>query len=151
LVRVRFLTYLLAVGLIAGSLLLLVGCGGGGEQNGQSKGSTAEQTAQKGPGTEKTNKQAAASWHEFKGTVTGVLPDKDNLTVKRNNGKAKTFKYNPDKVKVKLDGKDAGPDAIEKGQWVKINYMQYAKGNIAHSVRIRSGKSGASGGETTGG
>ena len=139
--HVRFLRNLLAVGLIAGSLLLLlVGCGGGGEQNGQAKGSTAEQTTtQKAPDKEK--------WHAFKGTVTSVLPDKHNLTVKRNNGKAKTFKYRPDKVNVKLDGKQAGPDAIEKGQHVNIA----AKGNIAHSIRIRSEKSGASGGETTGG
>ena len=149
--RIRFLRNLLAVGLIAGSLLLLlVGCGGGGEQNGQSKGSTAEQTTQKTPGKEKTE-QAAASWHTFKGTVTGVLSDKNNFTVKRSNGKDKTFKYKPDKVQVKLDGKEAGPDAIEKGKWVKINYLQYPKANIAHSVRISSKKSGASGGKTTGG
>ena len=137
--RVRFLRYLLAVGLIAGSLLLLVGCGGGGEQNGQAKGSTAEQTAQKVPS------------HTFKGTVTGVGPKPHIFTVKRSNGKDKTFKYKPDKVHVKLDGKEAGPDAIEKGKWVKINYLQYPKANIAHSVRISSKKSGASGGKTTGG
>jgi hypothetical protein len=143
-VRVRFLTYLLAVTLIAGSLLL-VGCGGEGQQNGQSKGSKGDKTTQKAPGKEKTNKP-----HTFKGTVTSVLPDKDNLTVKRKNGEAKTFKYKPDKVKVKLDGKEAGPDAIEKGQYVRLEYLQYPKVNIAHSIKLRSEKSGASGGETTG-
>jgi hypothetical protein len=147
-VRVRLLRYLLAVGLIAGTLLLLVGCGGGGQQNGQSKSSKAEQTTQKASGKEKTNtKQEAHKWHAFKGTVTSVLPDKHNLTVKRNNGKAKTFTYEPDKVKVKQNGNKAGPDAIKKGQHVHIA----AQGNIAHSIRIRSEQSGASGGETTGG
>jgi hypothetical protein len=133
------LTYLLAVGLIAGSLLLLVGCGGGGEQNGQSKGSTAEQTAQK------------AASHTFKGTVTGVGPQPHILTVKRNNGKAKIFKYKPVKVHVRLDGKQAGPEAIKKGQYVRVKYVHVAKVNIARSIKLRSEKSGASGGETTGG
>ena len=142
--RVRFLTYLLAVTLIAGSLLL-VGCGGGEQQNGQSEGSKGDKTTQKASGKEKTNKP-----HTFKGTVTSVLPDKDNLTVKRKNGAAKTFKYKPDKDKVKLDGKEAGPDAIEKGQYVRLEYLQYPKVNIAHSIKLRSEKSGASGGETTG-
>ena len=149
--RVRFLTYLLAVGLIAG-LLLLVGCGGGGQQNDQSKGSQGEQTAQndqyKG---EENTKQPAPSWYGFKGTVTSILPDKDNLTVKRKNGKAKTFIYKPDKVRVKLGGEKVGPDAIEKGQLVRVNYVGSAKKeNIAHSIRIRSKKSGASSGETPG-
>jgi hypothetical protein len=153
-VRVRFLTYLLAVCLTAGSLLL-VGCGGEelqGQQNDQSKGSQSEQTAQNAQykGEENT-KQAGPSWYGFKGTVTSILPDKDSLTVKRKNGKSKTFTYKPDKLRVRLGGEKVGPDAIEKGQLVRVNYVGSAKkGNIAHSVRIRSKNSGASSGQTTG-
>jgi hypothetical protein len=152
-VRVRFLTYLLAVGLIAGSLLL-VGCGGEeqqGQQNNQSKGSQGAQTAQndqyKG---EENTKQAAPSWYGLKGTVTSILPDKDNLTVERKNGEAKTFTYKPDKLRVRLGGEKVGPDAIEKGQLVRVNYVGDANENIAHSIRIRSKKSGASSAETPG-
>ena len=149
--RVRFLTYLLAVGLIAGSLLL-VGCGGEGQQNDQSEGSQGEQMAQndqyKG---EENTKQAAPSWYGFKGTVTSILPDKDSLTVKRKNGKAKTFTYKPDKLRVKLGGEKVELDAIEKGQLVTINHVRTAKKeNIAHSIRIRSKKNGASSGQTSG-
>ncbi|MBA2714491.1 MAG: hypothetical protein H0U55_13170 [Rubrobacteraceae bacterium] len=140
--RVKFLANLLAVGLIARSLLL--GCGGEGEQNGPSKGSKAEQTTQKASGKEKRNKQA------LKGRVASVLPDKDNLTVEPKNGGAKTFKYKPDKVKIELDGKKAGPDAIEEGQRVKVKYSQAAKASIARSIKLHSKKSGTSDGETTG-
>ena len=151
--RVRFLTYLLAVGLIAGSPLL-VGCGGEeqqGQQNNQSKGSQGAQTAQndqyKG---EENTKQAAPSWYGFKGTVTSILPDKDSLTVERKNGKAKTFTYKPDRFRVKLGGEKVGPDAIEKGQLVRVTYVHHEHLNVANSIRIRSKTSGASSGETTG-
>ncbi|HEU4493235.1 MAG TPA: hypothetical protein VFR69_03550, partial [Rubrobacteraceae bacterium] len=146
--RERFSRYLLAVGLVAGSLLL-VGCGGGGEQgqqNDQSEGSQGEQTAQNDQYEEATGKedatQAAPSWGLFKGSVTSILPDRDNLTVKRKNGTAKTFTYKPDRVRVKLGGEKVELDAIEKGQLVTINHVRTAtKENIAHSIRIRSKKS----------
>jgi hypothetical protein len=82
--------------------------------------------------------------------VTSVLPDKDTLTVKRKNGTAKTFKYKPDRVRVKQDAKKVGPDAIEKGQLVRLNYVQHKQVNVANSIRIRSKKSAASSGETAG-
>ena len=150
--RVRFLAYLLAVGLIAGLLLLLAGCGGGGKHNnGQSKGSKAEQTKQKGLGKEKTNKQAAPKWDTFKGTVASVQPDKDTLVVKRKNGEAITLKYKPDKVQVELDDEEAGPEAIKEGQRVtEVRYLKFAKVNIARSITLHSEKSGKSGSETTG-
>jgi hypothetical protein len=153
-VRVRFLTYLLAVGLIAGSLVL-VGCGGEGQQDSQnSQNSQHSQNSENSQHSQyegsKGEQKAAPNWKSFKGSVTSVLPDKDNLTVKRKNGTAKTFKYKPDRVRVKQDGKKVGPDAIEKGQLVRINYVQHEHVNVANSMRIRSKKSGASSGETTG-
>jgi hypothetical protein len=156
-VRVRYLRYLLAVGLIAGSLLLLVGCGGGGEQNSQNSQTSETSQYEGSKGEQTAQKQPARSFRTFKGAVTSFLPDKHNLTVKRKNGKAKTFTYKPDKVRIRQDGNKVGPDAIEKGQLVMVNYVRYAKGNnagkgnIAHSIRIRSKKSGTSSGETSGG
>jgi hypothetical protein len=159
-VRVRFLRYLLAVGLIAGSLVL-VGCGGEGQQNSQnsqdsqnsknSKGSHNSQTSQNSQYEgSKGEQKAAPNWKSFKGAVTSVLPDEDNFTVKRKNGTSKTFKYKPDRVRVKQDAKKVGPDAIEKGQLIRLNYVQHKNVNVANSIRMRSKTSGASSGEATG-
>jgi hypothetical protein len=159
-VRVRFLTYLLAMGVIAGSLVL-VGCGGESQQNSQnsqnskdshnshnSQDSQTSQTSQY-EGS-KGEQKAAPNWKSFRGAVTSVLPDEDSFTVKRNNGTTKTFKYKPDRVRVKQDGKKVGPDAIEKGQLIRLNYVQHKNVNVANSIRIRSTTSGASSGEATG-
>jgi hypothetical protein len=156
-VRVRFLTYLLAMGVIAGSLVL-VGCGGESQQNSQnsqdsqnSKDSHTSHTSQNSQYEgSKGEQKAAPNWKSFKGEVTSVLPDEDSFTVKRKNGTAKTFKYKPDRVRVKQDAKKVGPDAIEKGQLVRLNYVQHKHVNVANSIRIRSKTSGASSGEATG-
>ena len=153
--RVRVLAYLLAVGLIAGLLLPLAGCGGGGQQNSQSNGSKAEQAKHKGASKEKPNKQAAPSRPTLHGgTVARVLPDKDKVTVKPKSGAAMTFRYKPDKVKVELDGKKAEPDAIREGQSVTVRYLKFAKVSIAHSIKLHSesGNSGSGSSQgTTGG
>ena len=152
--RVRFLTYLLTVGWIAGSLVL-VGCGGGDQQNGggrqngggQQNGGGGQQNSQNSQYEgSKGEQKAGPNWKAFKGAVTSVLPDKDNLTVKRKNGTAKGFKYKPERVRVKQDAKKVGPDAIEKGQLVRINYVQHEQVNVANSIRIRAKTSGASSG-----
>ena len=152
-VRVRFLRYLLAVGLIAGSLVL-VGCGGESQQSSQnsqnSQNSQDNHNSQTSQNSQyegsKGEQKAAPNWKSFKGAVTSVLPDKDNLTVKRKNGTAKTFKYKPDRVRVKQDAKKVGPDAIEKGQLIRLNYVQHKHVNVANSIRIRAKTSGASSG-----
>ena len=151
--RVRFLTYLLAMGVIAGSLVL-VGCGGESQQSSQnsqnsqnSKDSHNSQTSQNSQyeGT-KGEQKAAPNWKSFRGAVTSVLPDEDSFTVERNNGTSKTFKYKPDRVRVKQDGKKVGPDAIEKGQLIRLNYVHHKHVNVANSIRIRAKTSGASNG-----
>jgi hypothetical protein len=152
-VRVRFLTYLLAMGAIAGSLVL-VGCGAEGQQNSQnsqdsqnSKDSHNSQTSQNSQYEgSKGEQKAAPNWKSFRGAVTSVLPDEDSFTVERNNGTTKTFKYKPDRVRVKQDGKKVGPDAIEKGQLIRLNYVQHKHVNVANSIRIRAKTSGASSG-----
>ena len=154
--RVRFLTYLLAMGVIAGSLVL-VGCGAEGQQNSQnsqdsqnsedSDNSHDSQTSQNSQYEgSKGEQKAAPNWKSFRGTVTSVLPDEDSFTVERNNGTTKTFKYKPDRVRVKQDGKKVGPDAIEKGQLIRLTYVQHKHVNVANSIRIRAKTSGASSG-----
>jgi hypothetical protein len=153
-VRVGYLTYLLlAMGVIAGSLVL-VGCGGEGQQSSQnsqtsqnSKDSHNSQTSQNSQYEgSKGEQKAAPNWKTFRGTVTSVLPDEDSFTVERNNGTTKTFKYKPDRVRVKQDGKKVGPDAIEKGQLIRLTYVQHKHVNVANSIRIRAKTSGASSG-----
>ena len=144
--RVRFLTYLLAVGLIAVSLVLF-GCGGEGQQNSQD--SQDSQNSQNEGSKDEQN--AGPHWKTFKGAVTSVQRDEDNFTVKRKNGNsAKTFIYKPDRVRVKQDAKKVGPDAIEEGQLVRVTFVHHEHFNVANSIRIRSKTSGASSGETTG-
>jgi hypothetical protein len=152
-VRVRYLTYLLAMGVIAGSLVL-VGCGAEGQQSSQnsqdsqnSKDSHNSQTSQNSQYEgSKGEQKAAPNWKTFRGTVTSVLPDEDSFTVKRNNGTTKTFKYKPDRVRVKQDGKKVGPDAIEKGQLIRLTYVHHKRVNVANAIRIRAKTSGASSG-----
>src|SRR5687768_6840022 len=118
------------MGVIAGSLVL-VGCGAEGQQNSQnsqdsqtSKDSRSSQDSQTSQYEgSKGEQKAAPNWKSFRGTVTSVLPDEDSFTVERNNGTTKTFKYKPDRVRVKQDGKKVGPDAIEKGQLIRLNYV----------------------------
>jgi hypothetical protein len=141
-VRVRFLTYLLAMGVFAGSLVL-VGCGGEGQQSSHNSHNSHNSQDSQYEGS-KGEQKAAPNWKSFKGAVTSVLPDEDNFTVKRKNGTTKTFKYKPDRVRVKQDAKKVGPDAIEKGQLVRLNYVQHKQVNVANSIRIRSKTSGAS-------
>ena len=146
--RVRYLTYLLlAMGVIAGSLVL-VGCGGESQQSSQnSQDSHNSQTSQNSQYEgSKGEQKAAPNWKTFRGTVTSVLPDEDSFTVERNNGTTKTFKYKPDRVRVKQDGKKVGPDAIEKGQLIRLTYVQHKHVNVANSIRIRAKTSGASSG-----
>jgi hypothetical protein len=144
------------MGVIAGSLVL-VGCGAEGQQNSQdsqdsqnSKDSRSSQDSQTSQNSQyegsKGEQKAAPNWKSFRGTVTSVLPDEDSFTVERNNGTTKTFKYKPDRVRVKQDGKKVGPDAIEKGQLIRLNYVQHKNVNVANSIRIRSKTSGASSG-----
>jgi hypothetical protein len=141
------------MGVIAGSLVL-VGCGGESQQSSQnsqdsqnSKDSKDSQTSQNSQYEgSKGEQKAAPNWKSFRGTVTSVLPDEDSFTVERNNGTTKTFKYKPDRVRVKQDGKKVRPDAIEKGQLIRLNYVQHKHVNVANSIRIRSKTSGASSG-----
>jgi hypothetical protein len=142
LVRVRALVSLIAVGLAVG--LVVTGCGGGGnQQDNQSQDSKAEQP----------KKERATKLESVEGIVVKSIPDKRTVFVKPDNGERQPFTYKPDEVKVTLDGKEAGPDAIDKGQRVSIGYKKVTTNkdrevNVARTIELQS-KNGSPGAEST--
>jgi hypothetical protein len=142
LVRVRALVSLIAVGLAVG--LVVTGCGGGGnQQDNQSQDSKAEQP----------KKERATKLESVEGIVVKSIPDKRTVFVKPENGERQPFTYKPDEVKVTLDGKEAGPDAIDKGQRVSIGYKKVTtkkdrEVNVARTIELQS-KNGSPGDEST--
>ena len=141
--RARVLISLMAVGLAVS--LVVAGCGGGGnQQDNQSQGSKAEQP----------KKEGATKLESVEGIVVRSVPDKRTVFVKADNGEPQAFTYKTEKVKVTLDGKEAGPDAIDKGQRAEIGYKKVTtekdrEVNVARSIELQS-KNGNSGAETTG-
>jgi hypothetical protein len=142
-VRVRALVSLIAVGLALG--LVVTGCGGGGnQQDNQSQDSKAEQP----------KKERATKLESVEGIVVKSVPDKRTVFVKPDNGERQPFTYKPDEVKVTFDGKEAGPDAIDKGQRVSIGYKKVTTNkdrevNVARTIELQS-KNGSPGAESTG-
>jgi hypothetical protein len=141
-VRVRALVSLIAVGLAVG--LVVTGCGGGGnQQDNQSQDSKAEQP----------KKERATKLESVEGIVVKSIPDKRTVFVKPDNGERQPFTYKPDEVKVTFDGKEAGPDAIDKGQRVSIGYKKVTtkkdrEVNVARTIELQS-KNGSPGDEST--
>ena len=141
--RARVLISLIAVGLAVS--LVVAGCGGGGnQQDNQSQGSKAEQP----------KKEGATKLESVEGVVVRSVPDKRTVFVKADNGEPQSFTYKTDKVEVTLDGKEAEPDAIDKGQRAEIGYKKVTtkkdrEVNMARSIELQS-KNGNSGAETTG-
>ena len=140
--RVRALVSLIAVGLAVG--LVVTGCGGGGDQqDNQSQDSKAEQP----------KKERATKLESVEGIVVRSVPDKRTVFVKPENGEPQPFTYKPDEVEVTLDGKEAGPDAIDKGQRVSIGYKKVTTNkdrevNVARTIELQS-KNGSPGAEST--
>jgi hypothetical protein len=154
----RFAVSLIAIALV-GSVVFVVLLelsvgGGGGDAQDQSQGSKAEESKQERTGGEKTKKEGATKMESVEGIVVRSVPDKRTVFVKPDNGERQPFTYKPDEVKVTLDGKEAGPDAIDEGQRVSIEYKKVTtkkdrEVNVAQSIKLES-KSGSPGDESTG-
>jgi hypothetical protein len=153
----KFVVSLVAIALV-GSVLFVVllelfVVGSGGDTQDQARGSGAEQSKQERAGGEKAKKRAEKlEW--VAGIVLKAASDKHALVVKPDDGERQTFTYKPDKVEVTLDGKEAGPDAIDKGQRVSIGYKKVTtkkdrEVNVAKSIKLES-KNGSTGDESTG-
>jgi nitrogen fixation protein FixH len=130
--------------------LIVAGCGGGGgqpdqpEQQGSNGGDAAEKTA--GGDKEKTDK-AAKKKNVVRGTVEEIDIEGNTLTVKRPNGETESFRFNPERVKVSADGKEAAVEDIQAGQRVAVRFRGEGEKMVARSIIT---KSGAQGGGTTG-
>ena len=144
---------------------LTVGCGGGQDSNqdgsqGQGSNPKTGQTEQGNTGqgkTEKAKKARTGSAREVKaseGVVGRVDNEKNFVIVKPPEQKAMLFRYNPDKVKVTLDGNEAGVQDIEKGQQATVSYVVVkppkAKNdrNEARVISVKPRGAGSGGGTT---
>jgi cytoskeletal protein RodZ len=136
----KFVVSLVAIALVGSVIFvvlleLFVGGGAGTQQDNQSQGSKAEQP----------KKEGASNRESVEGVVSRSVPDKRTVIVKPDDGERQPFTYKPDKVKLTLDGKEAGPDAIDKGQRATIKYKKVTtkkdrEVNVAKSIELESKK-----------
>lgn len=136
----KFVVSLVAIALVGSVIFvvlleLFVGGGAGTQQDNQSQGSKAEQP----------KKEGASNREYVEGVVSRSVPDKRTVIVKPDDGERQPFTYKPDKVKLTLDGKEAGPDAIDKGQRATIKYKKVTtkkdrEVNVAKSIELESKK-----------
>jgi hypothetical protein len=154
----KFVVSLVAIALVGSVIFvvfleLFISGSAGNQQDVQSQGSKAEQSKQERTGGEKAKKEAE-KLESVAGIVLKAASDKHALIVKPDNGERQLFTYKPDEVEVTLDGKEAGPDAIDEGQRVSIEYKKVTtkkdrEVNAAKSIELES-KSGSAGDESTG-
>lgn len=136
----KFVVSLVAIALVGSVIFvvlleLFVGGGAGTQQDNQSQGSKADQP----------KKEGASNRESVEGVVSRSVPDKRTVIVKPDDGERQPFTYKPDKVKLTLDGKEAGPDAIDKGQRATIKYKKVTtkkdrEVNVAKSIELESKK-----------
>lgn len=145
----KFVVSLVAIALVGSVIFvvlleLFVGGGAGTQQDNQSQGSKAEQP----------KKEGASNRESVEGVVSRSVPDKRTVIVKPDDGERQPFTYKPDKVKLTLDGKEAGPDAIDKGQRATIKYKKVTtkkdrEWNVAKTIMLAS-RNDTPGDESTG-
>jgi hypothetical protein len=152
----RFVVSLVAIALV-GSVIFVVLLelfinGGAGNPQDQAQGAKTGQSKQERTGGEKAKKEGE-NLESAAGIVVSSAPDKRTVFVKPDNGERQPFTYKPDEVEVTLDGKEAGPDAIDKGQRVSIGYKKVTTNkdrevNVARTIELQS-KNGTPGDEST--
>jgi hypothetical protein len=140
----KFVVSLVAIALVGSVIFvvlleLFVSGGGGNPQDNQSQGSKAEQPKKEG------KKEGATKLESVEGVVVRSVPDKRTLFVKPDDGELQPFTYKTDEVEVTLDGKEAGPDAIDKGQRATIGYKKITtkkdrEVNAARTIKLESKK-----------
>jgi hypothetical protein len=158
----KFFVSLIAIALV-GSVIFVVGLellmgSGGDNQQDRPQGSKAEQSKEEQSKEKRTGGETAKKKEEKLEWVVGIVlkagTDKRAVIVKPDNGKRQLYTYKPDKVKVTLNGKEAGPDAIDEGQRINIGYEKVTSNkdrewNVAKSIMLAS-RNGTPGDESTG-
>lgn len=96
--------------------------------------------------------QASESGKEsLSGVVKSTDVDKRKFKVKPQGEDAQVFKYNPENVKIELNGEEASPAEIEEGQQAEIEYVVREDRNVARSISLMPGGGNPpEGGGTTG-
>lgn len=145
--------------------VILAGCGGGGQEESQQAGNDqggqeeSRQTDQSTTGGEQTGEQqtsGAGARESVRGVVVKTDMESRGLIVKPADDKATRFKFNPDNIKVMIDGERGQPEDIRKGQRGKLNYTVVTSEEaetdlkVVRSVVLRSKGAGSAGGQTTG-
>jgi hypothetical protein len=158
----KFFVSLVAIALV-GSIIFAVGLqllfgSGGDNQQDQPQGSKAEQSKAEQSKEKKTGGEKAKKREEKLEWVAGIVlkaaSDKHAFFVKPDNGERQLFTYKPDEVEVTLDGKEAGPDAIDEGQKISIGYKKVMSNkdrewNVAKTIMLAS-RNDTPGDESTG-
>ncbi len=96
----------------------------------------------------------------MEGVVARVVTNegkRSKIFVKPEEGDAVPFKFKPERIKVELNGEEAAPEDIEKGQRAAVQYItvvapeQNVEQNIILSLKLEpAAEGGQSGGEKTG-
>jgi hypothetical protein len=163
----RFAVFLVAIALVGSAIFVVLlelsvaggggepqeqARGGGGEPQEQARGAKAERSDREGTDGKKAKKEGEElEW--VAGVVLKAASDKRALVVKPDNGERQLFTYKPEEVEVTLDGKEAGPDAVDEGRRVSIGYEKVTtkkdrEVNVAQSIRLESGQGGPGDGST---
>ncbi len=129
--RLRALTILCLL------ILLMVaptGCGGGGQSESGSQGDGG------GTKVEKTKKQPKVpELMTTSGTLGRIDTEKGILTLRPEEGdKPLRFRFNPDGVRVKVDGEEASPGDLSGGQKAEVRYSEREGRKVARAVSAQS-------------
>ena len=140
---------------ILASLIIVVafvsvaaGCGGGAQQDAQSQGSEQKKQAERG-------KERESKTESVDGKVARVLPEQDTFVVRPEDGGPVPLRYSAENLEMTLDGEQAEPEDIEKGQTASVQYVTRTtekdrEVNVARSIELQSRGGGQPGGEATG-
>jgi hypothetical protein len=77
-------------------------------------------------------------------TATGVIARVDlenrRFVLRPTEGDRIPLRFRPETIKVVLDGEEAKPDDLQKGQRAEIEYVIRDEKNLAHSVKLQSAR-----------
>jgi hypothetical protein len=79
-------------------------------------------------------------------TATGVIARVDlenrRFVLRPNEGDRVSLRFRPETIKVVVDGKEAKPEDMQKGQRAEIEYVVRDDRNIARTVKLQSAGTG---------
>ena len=153
------LSYVLLIAVCALLFGFVAGCGGGGDESGgqQDNGSGSQQESGSGGGGETSGARGgtgdegdSTKTRIALGNIGAVNLDNDRFTLRPTDDRERMpFKLR-ENTRIELDGQEAKPEDIERGQQAQIQYVVRNERNVARVVTLFSAE-GNSGGEGTDG